>query len=255
MQAQLKYQPNSSPFTHKPLKIAQKYNIINKLQDVPLDESMDNNKLIQQHNALRGTIPDHLTLRLHRALSWLERAEQPNTDEDSQFMYYWIAFNAAYAQDFSIIKMKESKTFQLFMQKIVGLDKNNLLYDLLWNKYSTDIKSLLDNKYIFQPFWLYHNGSIEQQKWQELFREDKQQALQALATQDTPKLLTLVLLRLYTLRNQIMHGGATFNSNVNRKQLQLGLKVLSQFVPLIISTMLNNPNTIWGEANYPLIEE
>ena len=37
-------------------------------------------------------------LRMRRATSWLARAEQERDDPDAAFIFYWIAFNAAYAQ-------------------------------------------------------------------------------------------------------------------------------------------------------------
>ena len=44
-------------------------------------------------------LPGPVGLRVHRALSWLERAEKEEDDPDAAFIFYWIAFNAAYAQD------------------------------------------------------------------------------------------------------------------------------------------------------------
>ena len=35
----------------------------------------------------------NLGLRVHRALSWLNRAEQAHDDQDAQFIFLWIAFN------------------------------------------------------------------------------------------------------------------------------------------------------------------
>ena len=34
--------------------------------------------------------------RLHRALSWLGRAEHEKDDDDARFLFLWVAFNAAY---------------------------------------------------------------------------------------------------------------------------------------------------------------
>ena len=42
---------------------------------------------------------NELALRTHRAISWIDRAEQETADYDAAFIFYWIAFNAAYAQD------------------------------------------------------------------------------------------------------------------------------------------------------------
>lgn len=45
---------------------------------------------------IRGAFPESLGLRTHRALSWLNRAEQAG-DADGRFIFLWITFNAAYA--------------------------------------------------------------------------------------------------------------------------------------------------------------
>jgi len=42
----------------------------------------------------------------------------------------------------------------------------------------------------------------------------------ALGQRDTVTVLSVVLSRIYTLRNQLMHGGATWNSSVNRDQIR-----------------------------------
>ena len=36
---------------------------------------------------------------MHRALSWLQRAEAAGEDDDVAFVCLWIAFNAAYADE------------------------------------------------------------------------------------------------------------------------------------------------------------
>jgi len=55
------------------------------------------------------------------------------------------------------------------------------------------------------------------------------------------------------LRNQLIHGGATWQSAVNRDQIRDAVAILSKFVPIVINFMKDNSNELWGEANYPLI--
>lgn len=55
-------------------------------------------ELKARQRAERDSYPENLSLRVHRALSWLDRAEQDD-DPDSRFIFLWIAFNAAYATD------------------------------------------------------------------------------------------------------------------------------------------------------------
>lgn len=55
--------------------------------------------LMERHKALSAGLHTPFTLRMHRSLSWLKRAEAAGSDDDVAFICLWIAFNAAYAQD------------------------------------------------------------------------------------------------------------------------------------------------------------
>lgn len=59
---------------------------------------MDCHQLKQRHRAEREQYHPNLSLRVHRALSWLQRSEMQD-ELDGQFIFLWIAFNAAYATD------------------------------------------------------------------------------------------------------------------------------------------------------------
>jgi len=66
------------------------------------------------------------------------------------------------------------------------------------------------------------------------------------------KILAIVFDRLYTLRNQLIHGGATWNGSVNREQIRDGVNILSRLVPAIIFIMMNNKPRIIGQPCYPV---
>ena len=55
-------------------------------------------ELKQRHREERDAQHENLRLRIHRALSWLQRAEMAD-DEDGRFIFLWIAFNASYATE------------------------------------------------------------------------------------------------------------------------------------------------------------
>jgi len=59
---------------------------------------MNHDTLRARHQTVRDGYPPDLNLRLHRALSWLKRAEMAE-DDDGRFIFLWIAFNAAYARE------------------------------------------------------------------------------------------------------------------------------------------------------------
>lgn len=73
---------------------------------------------------------------------------------------------------------------------------------------------------MFQSFWDYQNGKIDESIWKSRFASGKCSAQQALASGDTPALLGVLFNRLYTLRNQLIHGGATWSGSVNREQMR-----------------------------------
>ena len=76
---------------------------------------------------------------------------------------------------------------------------------------------------------------------------------QALASGNTPELLGVAFNRIYTLRDQLIHGGATWNGTVNRNQLRDCVKLMSQLVPLVITVMMDNPHALWGDACHPVV--
>lgn len=215
---------------------------------------MDFKTLKARQREERENYPINLGLRVHRALSWLDRAEQSD-DDDARFIFLWIAFNAAYANDIGDRERDpEQKVFGKFLEKLVNLDVNRSLYELIWTEFSNSIRVLLDNHFVFQPFWDYHNGLIEEQEWKTRFERARVAANKALGAQNTNAVLAIVLSRMYTLRNQLIHGGATWNSSINREQLRDCTAFLGKLVPYIIHVMMDHPNTLWGDACYPVVE-
>lgn len=197
-----------------------------------------------------------LRLRIYRSISWLKKAEESEADDDIRFITLWIAFNAAYAKDIEAgVQLSDRSTFRQFLHTVCHLDKEQRIYRLVWETFSGSIRLLLENRYVFQPFWNFHNGKISESAWGEDFARAKQKAKMALANKDTDSVLLIVFDRLYTLRNQILHGGATYNSSANRKQLRDGCAILQQCVPLILSVMQDNPDEDWGKPFYPFVKE
>ena len=208
-----------------------------------------------RQRAERHNYPDNLALRVHRALSWLGKAENCDGDEDAQFIFLWIAFNAAYANDLNKDhRQREHQTLSLFFEKLCELDQNKLLEKTIWQEYPSAIRVLLDNRYVFQPFWDYQNGQIEEQHWLDEFKAAKNYAHKALSFNNTRQILDIIFNRIYTLRNQMLHGGATYNSKVNRDQMRDCCHLMSEIVPSLITIMMENPNTLWGEAYYPVVK-
>ena len=197
---------------------------------------------------------DNLGLRVHRAISWIERAEQESDDADAAFVFYWIAFNSAYAKDIQDAPdIGERTQFGEYFQVLVNLDTDHRIYDAVWNTFAGPIRVLLDNQYVFQPFWNYTNGVPGYEGWETSFELSRRGARRALAVSDTGTVLSVLFDRLYVLRNQIIHGGATWNSSVNRDQVRDGARIVGYLVPLFIDVMMDNRGHDWGPPYYPIV--
>ena len=212
--------------------------------------------LKSKQRRLREGFPEALGLRVHRAISWLGRAEQETDDQDAAFIFFWIAFNSAYAADTqSIVTGSERSNFDVYFEKLIGLDRENRIYGEIWNRFSNSIRLLLDNRFVFQPFWNHQNGMDGYADWAERFARSKEKLNAGLARRDTKLILTTLFDRLYVLRNQLLHGGATWSSSVNRGQVQDGMRLLASLVPIFIDLMLDNPTIDWGAPYYPVVSD
>lgn len=216
---------------------------------------LDHASLKAMQRETRDRFSPNLSLRVHRSISWYGRAEAETEDNDARFIFLWIAFNAAYAKElYDRSLFSEKGLFEQFIQRLVDLDENKLLYNTVWVEFPKSIRALIDNRYIFQPFWDYNNNPGSEIDWKKAFEKSNAAALHALSTMDTTKILMIVLTRLYTLRNQLIHGGATWDSQVNRNQVRDGANILLKLVPAMIWVMMNNSKHDWGEACYPVVD-
>ena len=192
-------------------------------------------------------------IRIHRAISWLKCAEEQADNFDLKFISLWIAFNACYADsDISDYSLTERKRFKEFISKLIEHDNKKLIFNLLWEKFSGSVRLLIENKYTFNLFWeANRDKSI---RWESDFNLSKSNSWNYLAHQEVDKLLEIVLDRLYTVRNQLLHGGATYKSKVNRSQVKDAGRILQFLIPIVVDIMITNINEDWGEINYPVIK-
>ena len=219
------------------------------------DQPLTYDALKAKQRKIRDDFSDNFGLRVHRALSWLQRAEKEVDDCDAAFIFYWISFNAAYAEDkLDEVTSGERSRFDDYFKKMITLDVDQVIYDAIWQKFSHSIRLLLDNKYVFQPFWSHHNRMPGYEDWEKRFSRSKSKVKFALRDRDTKAILSTLFDRLYVLRNQLVHGGATWSSSVNRSQVQDGARIMAFVVPLFIDLMMDNSDQIWGAPYYPVVE-
>ena len=188
-------------------------------------------------------------------MSWVSRAEKQDEDLDASFIFYWIAFNATYTgSHLSNNIYSERHTYKDFFEKILKYDQKEYVYNAIWNEFSGSIRNLLNNQYIFSSFWNFENGHEGFDDWEEKFVQSKSMVLKALEHKNTQLILEILFDRLYTLRNQLMHGGATWNGKVNRSQVTDGQSIISFLIPNFLEIMMNNQNENWGKLNFPVFK-
>ncbi len=207
------------------------------------------------------SLKDHNADRMRRADSWFKQSNN-TTSDDEKFIFLWIAFNAAYGADLTATETDygESKKFKDFLKAIVELDKKQAIQTILWKTFSGPIRILLKNPYVFEPFWESVRGMSECENWNERFKRNNAGAQRALAAGNVPGLLAEVFMRLYTLRNQIFHGGVTFSKGWGQDQIRDGSRIMANLVPVILKIMRadieKNPDSpVWGKVAYPRVNE
>ena len=216
--------------------------------------------------------------RIRRAASWLERsrkvgsdAEQAKSPEDKaaltceQFIFLWISFNAAYGHepldnnnDYG--NPTETAKFNNFLKKILKRDSSGEIETILWSTYSGPVRVLLDNQYVYGPFWDWVRGVPNTEDWEQRFIKSKSSANRALGRRNVQRVLKEVFNRLYELRNQIFHGGVTIASGWGQSQIRDGSRIMANLIPQILEIMREdieeNPDSdIWGKVAYPRINK
>lgn len=182
--------------------------------------ALDFAALKTRQRTLRASWPQDFALRIHRAISWIGRAEQESADDAASFLFLWIAFNAAYGGERFV--NGERDAFETFFGRLDRLDRGRRLYGIVWTRFPGPIRVLLDNHYVFAPFWGQQHGEPDAADWQSRFEQAWRRFHAALRHGETVRILSMLFDRLYVLRNQLMHVGATWNSAVNRAQLHGG---------------------------------
>ena len=95
-------------------------------------------------------------IRVHRALSWLERAPEVDSEDqpDGRLLYSWIAFNSVYSvwDEDAGFPAKDREAWQAFIGRLLDLDTGELLAKQLV-VLRPQVLALLENKFLDPRFW------------------------------------------------------------------------------------------------------
>ena len=201
--------------------------------------------------------------RIKRAISWYDRAERETRDADSRVIFFWIAFNALYGEDKGE-EHKSKKQQDKFLKLITKLGSGQI-HAVIREYCPDEYTSIMTNRYICWKYWreirsqLSNSGINRKQeadlanqmdkKWRKKDAGDKVKAEAFLNESECTEKKILQNLcglfeRIYELRNQIVHGNASWSADVNRSQVENGCRVLAVLIPTFIQLMLTEPKNV-----------
>lgn len=197
--------------------------------------------------------------RIRRARSWLDSARRAgasgNLDSghwDIAFILYWIAFNAAFARD-DLEYPNTRCEFSECFRKVLRLDSRGEIFHAVRDKFPSAAEEIVSNKYLFKKYWDHVNGKRSNDDWKECLKSDRQRFTSAMtkpSEENTEGAIPILFERLYTLRNQIVHGGATWKSKYNRTSVRWGVPIMAFLVPVFVRIIKQHPEVNWGTPYY-----
>lgn len=199
---------------------------------------------------------DDLRLRVHRSLSWLDRAEElraqdGNSSEDDQLIFTWTALNSLYG--YWLPEKKEPapdiQSLEQFLDTLFELDRENYL-----SKFTSDKKELIlevfNNQFLAKQFWNYPTIEAASR------RTTLGRKANTWFIDGSHRLILDKLLRnVYYLRCQLVHGAATRGSSLNRDTVRGCLAALRPLAPVMLRVVIESGlETDWGPACYPVVK-
>lgn len=183
-----------------------------------------------KHSQLQGNSKTNLKLRVHRALSWMERGQEETADPDAAFIFHWIGFDALCSGQPP--RPATKKKIAAFLGDAVGVGRDTIYSRVIAGESET-ILTLVANAYVFAPFWEHYYDEWKSPNWADSLIESVERTVANLDCGKSVTLDTLIILfeRLVELRNQLVHGGATWKGRVNRDQVEDGAKIMSRLLP------------------------
>ena len=195
--------------------------LVNSSSSLAMESGIPIARLLEKWGQVEQSLPAQhaFGLRMRRATSWLERAGKERDDPDAAFIFCWIAFNAAYGDE---RVEQEWVLFDDYFRKVLALEGGSTIHRAVWQRFPNPIKAFVANQYVYWRFWEFQNEVDGAADWVDRLERDVKPVNGAIArqrTNETTAVLKVLFSRLYVLRNQLLHGGATWRSSVNRAGL------------------------------------
>ena len=152
---------------------------------------------------------------------------------------------------------KEWELQKRYFEKMTALNSRRIhrsITEKLWNP----IMRLMNNEYVYLGFWdSLTEEEFDWSRWdgKQQFDDERREIVKKLGIariDNTRHVLGRVFSRLTVLRNQLIHGCATQEGSLNRRQINDGAEILEVLVPLFVGIMAEHPEDDWGKISFPV---
>jgi hypothetical protein len=188
--------------------------------------------------------------RMHRAISWLFACENGD-NVDLSFLSAWIGFNACYSVPPENPGETENARMWKFLQDVIDQDDHRLIASYVFDEQIGLIDALMSNQYLFKQFWI--SIHVQEEGWDIEYDIQHSRMHIDRDQRNTLSHCNAIIQRVYVLRNQVIHGGSTFESSMNREQMNICNQFMRGLLLRIINVMMRKPYHFWGATNYPPI--
>lgn len=199
-----------------------------------------------------------LRVRVHRACVALSEAERIESIQDSRvaldagLVLRWISLNALYGQwdNQSGMPMRDRVSLDSFTSRVAAIDSGGRIAAVL-GLLDVEAQTLLESTFLTQRFW-------QDQEWENVrpkkgrYRSYRDDRISGRIANPLHQLLIVV----YFLRCQIVHGGATLGSDVNRVTVEPASRVLALLSSHLLAIAVEHGVKMeWGTLCYPPVRE
>jgi hypothetical protein len=206
----------------------------------------------------RAMLYEDVRIRIHRALTWLEFADRCDAtkDLDARLVAQWIALNSLYGRwdPRAGSAMPDRESLRAFAEQALSHDQDGLIAAVLRGHAKLAV-SLFEDRYLCRHFWEQPTSPSGRQRnrdaaWgaataREQLREGRHAAV-----------LDRVLDRIHFVRNQLVHGGSTYNGRLNRTAVRRASQMMEHLLACFLQVLMEHGYVDdWGPLCYPPIEE
>ena len=201
--------------------------------------------------------------RIERMDTWISHAEAASGDDDThlRFLFYWIAYEAAYQTHETGEAEKHGERRRELHWKLARHDRGKL--QSILRAQSDNIVCILELRQADPSFWKKWEEDAEvetPEAWEIAFGRrvgSAKKRLNEAVRSGVKKAISATLDNLFrnlnVVRVQIVHGASAGLDSHGRTQVILGAKLLKVLLPCFRGSIESNIKEDWGAPPYPRV--